>query len=223
MPKGQITHIENITPTIMRVIITPDTSTSCIPGQYISITSNGVESYFSIANDDKSFSSYVFYMKQYDNNESQTRFLATFHEGALVELSLPTGGCHIESVGIANPLIMIAGGTGIVPIFAMLSYWDKQGNFPSASLIWGVSSEEDAFLHHSLDALFKKHGMSYQLLFNVPSLSDELISNANQMNIPKHAHMIISGHHEMAFKLRDAFHQIKKIPLAHFHSDAYSF
>lgn len=75
--------------------------------------------------------------------------------GGELELTLPCGRCGITGP-IERPLLLVAGGTGISQVRAVLHELLETSAAP-VRLYWGVAREDDLYLAAELDALAQRH------------------------------------------------------------------
>lgn len=82
--------------------------------------------------------------------------LSTLLPGDTLDVELPLGGFgyHAEDY---RPIVMIATGTGIAPLHAMLGDILADPDHPPVSLFWGGRTPSDLYLHDALSALAAHH------------------------------------------------------------------
>lgn len=73
--------------------------------------------------------------------------------GDQLELRGPVGGYFVWEAEMGGPLLLIAGGSGIVPLQAMLRHRQASGSAVPARLLYSVRTPDDAFFADELDAL----------------------------------------------------------------------
>jgi NAD(P)H-flavin reductase len=98
---------------------------------------------FSIANAPRDNNTIDFHIRNSGQNTSHA-FCTNIAQGQRVYVSEPHGSLKIENT--KNPLVFLAGGTGISPFLAMMEASDNK----SISLYWGASSESEFYVrpHH---------------------------------------------------------------------------
>lgn len=74
---------------------------------------------------------------------------------ATVDCHMPYGSCRLP--GDQRPVVMIAGGTGIAPMRAMLTSSIARAETRAIWIYWGVATAEALFLHEELQALATQH------------------------------------------------------------------
>lgn len=73
--------------------------------------------------------------------------------GDKVELRGPIGGYFVWSEAQGGPLLLIAGGSGVVPLMAMLRHRAAAGSRVPARLLYSARSADDLIYRQELDAL----------------------------------------------------------------------
>jgi len=74
-------------------------------------------------------------------------------EGDQLELRGPIGGYFVWSPDLGGPLLLVAGGSGICPLMAMLRLRVAQGSRVPTRLLYSSRSLEDVIYRQELDAL----------------------------------------------------------------------
>lgn len=73
--------------------------------------------------------------------------------GDLIEVRGPIGGYFVWDASVAGPLLLIAGGSGIVPLMAMLRHRAAAGAQSPARLLYSARSGDDLIYKDELDRL----------------------------------------------------------------------
>jgi ferredoxin-NADP reductase len=73
--------------------------------------------------------------------------------GDQLELRGPIGGYFVWQESLGGPLLLLAGGSGIVPLRAILRHRAATGSSVPARLLYSVRSEEEIIYRSELDAL----------------------------------------------------------------------
>jgi ferredoxin-NADP reductase len=74
-------------------------------------------------------------------------------EGDQLELRGPIGGYFVWSTDIGGPLLLVAGGSGICPLMAMLRHRADRGSHVPTRLLYSSRSLEDVIYTRELDQL----------------------------------------------------------------------
>ncbi len=73
--------------------------------------------------------------------------------GDQLELRGPIGGYFVWEATMAGPLQLVAGGSGVAPLRAMLRHWAATGTPVPARLLYSARTPEDVIFHDELVAL----------------------------------------------------------------------
>ena len=73
--------------------------------------------------------------------------------GDTIELRGPIGGYFTWNPGISPPLMLIAGGSGVVPLMSMLRTRNRAGNKVPAKLLYSSRSADDIIYRDELDRM----------------------------------------------------------------------
>jgi ferredoxin-NADP reductase len=73
--------------------------------------------------------------------------------GDVIELRGPIGGYFAWDPGVSSPLMLIAGGSGVVPLMSMLRTRYRAGNKVQAKLLYSSRSAEDIIYREELGRL----------------------------------------------------------------------
>jgi ferredoxin-NADP reductase len=73
--------------------------------------------------------------------------------GEAIELRGPIGGYFAWDPNVSSPLMLIAGGSGVVPLMSMLRTRDQAGSKVPAKLLYSSRSAEDIIYRYELDRL----------------------------------------------------------------------
>jgi ferredoxin-NADP reductase len=80
-----------------------------------------------------------------------------------LELRGPIGGYFVWQASLAGPLLMVAGGSGIVPFRAMLRHWDAAGRPVPVRLLLSARSLDDVIYREELLRLAAGDGLELRV------------------------------------------------------------
>jgi ferredoxin-NADP reductase len=83
--------------------------------------------------------------------------------GDWVELRGPNGGYLVWDVGLTDPLLLVAGGSGICPLMTMLRHRAAQSSDVPAGLLYSSRSLDDVIFRAELDRLAASEGVDVVL------------------------------------------------------------
>ena len=128
-----------------------------LPGQHIDVrltAENGYQAQrsYSIASppEDELLSLTV---ERVDDGEVSPYLVDELRVGDRLELRGPIGGYFVWTAEMSGPLWLIAGGSGITPLMAMLRHRDRLPSRAPALLIYSSRSSEDIIYRDELDAM----------------------------------------------------------------------
>jgi ferredoxin-NADP reductase len=92
-------------------------------------------------------------VERLDDGEVSPYLVGELRIGDRVELRGPIGGYFVWEAGDRRPLLLIAGGSGVVPLMAMLRHRDTSGSRVPARLLYSSRTAEDIIYRAELDRL----------------------------------------------------------------------
>ena len=148
----QVESMESLTPTVTAVILRPSVEVNFLPGQYIEVVmAEKDRRAFSIAN-----------AQRVDNKielhigaaEQDTRSLEVIEQMKTGEtfISIPKGEAHFRAEN-ANPVILVAGGTGYSYARSILNAAMQTTSNVDITLYWGTRSLNDMYEYDLLTKL----------------------------------------------------------------------
>jgi ferredoxin-NADP reductase len=142
---------------VKSLVLRPSSWLGHRPGQHVDIRLTADDGYqaqrsYSIASppEDDLLSLTV---ERVENGEVSQYLVGELRAGDRFELRGPIGGYFVWTVAIGGPLCLIAGGSGIVPLMAMLRHRDRWNGRVPAVLLYSSRTLEDVIYHEELDAL----------------------------------------------------------------------
>lgn len=101
-------------------------------------------------------------------------------ERAILQFEGPLGAFYLREPS-TRPLLMLAGGTGIAPLLAMLEQLLRDALTRPLWLYWGVRTAADLYLHERLMQWTTQHaGFHYRPVLSAPS-ADDLAANIHAL------------------------------------------
>jgi ferredoxin-NADP reductase len=77
--------------------------------------------------------------------------------GDQVELRGPIGGYFVWEASMGGPLLLVAGGSGIVPLMAMIRHWRAASSSVPVRLLYSSKTIEDIIYRQELEELLHNH------------------------------------------------------------------
>jgi ferredoxin-NADP reductase len=94
-------------------------------------------------------------VEQLDNGEVSPYLTDELRVGDKLELRGPIGGYFVWDTSMGGPLLLVAGGSGIVPLMAMIRHRAAVGSTVPTRLLFSSRSYEDLIYREELDSLVK--------------------------------------------------------------------
>jgi ferredoxin-NADP reductase len=92
------------------------------------------------------------------DGEVSSYLVGELRTGDMIELRGPVGGYFVWEADMGGPLLLIAGGSGIVPLMSMLRHRDASGAEVGAKLLYSSKSWEDVIYRDELERLATASG-----------------------------------------------------------------
>src|SRR3984893_13184874 len=98
-------------------------------------------------------------VERLDDGEVSPYLTDELRVGDKLELRGPIGGYFVWEARLGGPLLLVAGGSGIVPLMAMLRHRASVGSTVATRLLYSSRSFEDVIYRDELDRLVKSTTM----------------------------------------------------------------
>ena len=92
-------------------------------------------------------------VERLDDGEVSPYLAGELRQGDQLELRGPVGGYFVWEPGRGGPLLLVAGGSGVVPLMAMLRHRAAAGSQVPARLLYSSRTLEDVIFREELDRL----------------------------------------------------------------------
>ena len=92
-------------------------------------------------------------VERLDEGEVSPYLADELRPGDLVELRGPIGGYFVWDASLGGPLFLVAGGSGVVPLMAMLRHRAAAGSDAAARLLFSSRTWEDVIYRDELERL----------------------------------------------------------------------
>ncbi|MGA7987138.1 MAG: ferredoxin reductase [Candidatus Dormiibacterota bacterium] len=92
-------------------------------------------------------------VERIDDGEVSPFLTGELRVGDRLELRGPIGGYFVWDVAIGGPLLLIAGGSGVCPLMAMLRHRDAQASAVPARLLYSARSLDNVLYRDEIDRL----------------------------------------------------------------------
>jgi ferredoxin-NADP reductase len=131
------------------------------PGQHVDIRLTAADGYqavrsYSIASAPEDTPRLTFTVERIDGGEVSPYLVDELRVGDVLELRGPIGGYFVWGAQMGGPLLLIAGGSGVVPLMAMIRHRRAANSLVPTRLLYSSRSFEDIIYHNELDCLNDK-------------------------------------------------------------------
>ena len=133
-------------------------------GQHVDVRLTAKDGYqaersYSIASPPEEAPRVTLTVERIDDGEVSPYLTEDLLVGDKLELRGPVGGYFVWEAQMGGPLLLVAGGSGIVPLMAMLRHRAAAGSTVATRLLYSSRSLEDVIYRHELDHLLKSSTM----------------------------------------------------------------
>jgi len=97
-------------------------------------------------------------VERIEDGEVSTYLHDVVVKGDRIEVRGPIGGYFVWDASMAEPLLLIAGGSGVVPLMSMLRHRAAAGANNPTALLYSSRSFDDVIYSNELDSLSKANG-----------------------------------------------------------------
>jgi ferredoxin-NADP reductase len=154
---ARVAEIRPETPRVVSLILDVPGWDGHLTGQHVDVRLTAEDGYqaersYSIASapDDHRVELTV---ERLDDGEVSPYLAGELHEGDQFELRGPIGGYFVWEPGLGGPLLLVAGGSGVVPLMAMLRYRAASGGRVPTRLLYSSRTLEDVIYREELERL----------------------------------------------------------------------
>ncbi|OEY66018.1 2Fe-2S iron-sulfur cluster-binding protein [Marinobacter sp. X15-166B] len=136
------------------------------PGQYLNIMlEDGTPRSFSMASP-PSGDLFDLHIRRVPGGRFTERLYDHYRVGDALDVELPLGEFRYQSEE-RRPLLLVAGGTGLAPIKAIIESLREREDVPEIAFYWGVRGQHDLYM----DSALRELGQGFQGFHYVPVLS----------------------------------------------------
>ena len=133
-------------------------------GQHVDVRLTAEDGYqaersYSIASPPEQVPHVTLTVERLDDGEVSPYLTEELRIGDKLELRGPIGGYFVWEAQMGGPLLLVAGGSGVVPLMAMLRHRAAVGSTVATRLLYSSRSLEDVIYRDELDQLMKSSTM----------------------------------------------------------------
>ena len=153
-----VTAIKPETPRVKTFTLALPEWTEHRPGQHYDVRLTAPDGYqaqrsYSIASEPERRGEIDLTVEYLEDGEVSAYMHEVLVPGDQIEVRGPIGGYFVWQAGTKEPLLLVAGGSGIVPLMAMLRHRAATGSTVPARLLYSSRSYEDVIYRKELDEL----------------------------------------------------------------------
>jgi ferredoxin-NADP reductase len=165
--EATITAISTLTPRVKSFMLTPSAPFPFRAGQHVDVRLTAPDGYqaersYSIASAPEAPEHIELAIERLDDGEVSPFFHDVAQVGDTIELRGPIGGHFVWEVKDGGPLLLLGGGSGVVPLTSMLRHRAARGSNVPVLLLFSARTFEDVIFRDELLALDAK-GDGFQL------------------------------------------------------------
>jgi ferredoxin-NADP reductase len=133
------------------------------PGQHVDIRLTAADGYqaersYSIASPPEARGKVTITVERLDDGEVSPYLVDEVQAGDHLELRGPIGGYFVWEARMGGPLLLVGGGSGIVPLMAMIRHRGAVPSTVSTRLLYSSRSQEEVIYRDELDDLTRRDG-----------------------------------------------------------------
>jgi ferredoxin-NADP reductase len=153
-----VTEIVARTPRITSFFLTPAAPFAFVAGQHVDVRLTAPDGYramrsYSIASAPEDAASIELAIERLDDGEVSPFFHDVVQSGDAIELRGPLGGYFVWPDANDGPLLLVGGGSGVVPLVSMIRHRRATHDARPVTLLYSVRSNADALYRDELVAL----------------------------------------------------------------------
>jgi ferredoxin-NADP reductase len=171
-----VTSIRTETPEVRTLTLALPNWTAHRPGQHYDVRLTAEDGYsaqrsYSVASEPERAGEIDLTVERIGDGEVSPYLDDTVVVGDRFEVRGPIGGYFVWDSSIDGPLLLVAGGSGVVPLMAMLRHRAAAGVKDPARLLYSARTYEQIIYRQELEMLAQKNGLavSYTLTRSQPS------------------------------------------------------
>jgi ferredoxin-NADP reductase len=141
------------------------------PGQHVDVRLTAPDGYqarrsYSIASAPEDAPQVALTVERIADGEVSPYLVDELAPGDQLELRGPIGGYFIWSAGLGGPLLLVAGGSGISPLMAMLRHRARQASSIPTRLIYSARALDDVIFYAELQSLASR-GDGFEVFYTL--------------------------------------------------------
>jgi ferredoxin-NADP reductase len=155
---GDVTELIDETPRVRTVVVAVPDWPGHLAGQHVDVRLTADDGYqaqrsYSIASAPEARDRLALTVERLADGEVSPYLAGELRAGDRLELRGPIGGYFVWDVGVGGPLLLVAGGSGVCPLMAMLRHRAACRSPVPTRLLYSSRALEDVIYREELDRL----------------------------------------------------------------------
>src|SRR5919204_2548810 len=155
---GRVTRRLDETPRVKTLVLAVPGWPGHRAGQHVDVRLTAVDGYqaqrsYSIASAPEDPEQVALTVERIDDGEVSPYLVDELADGDQLELRGPIGGYFVWDAAMGGPLLLVAGGSGVCPLMAMIRHRAARGSGVPTRLLYSSRSLEDVIYKEELDRL----------------------------------------------------------------------
>jgi ferredoxin-NADP reductase len=160
---GEVVELIDETPTVRTIVFDCPGWLGHVPGQHVDVRLTAEDGYqaqrsYSIANPPNG-ELVALTVERLDDGEVSGYLTEELRIGDRIELRGPIGGYFVWHADLGGPLLLVAGGSGVVPLMAMLRHRVAAGSDVPVRLLLSSRSWQQIIFREELERLGRQDGV----------------------------------------------------------------
>lgn len=203
-------HVEQMQPltsSIIKLVLSPPLDFSHQAGQYIELFSATGSAFYSIANAPLANGQLEIHIRHHHGNAFVETTLQALSVEGTVEISTAFGQCYADKLNMAQPILLIAAGTGFSPVKAIIEALLEKPVVKPIGLLRLVKKTDDLYLPE-----LPKAWQEQTTLFHTIADVGGMLTGEHVMTLVRQhflltavTQVVLGGPFQMAYDFKDLF------------------
>ena len=155
---GQVVELADETPRVRSVVLAVPGWRGHLAGQHVDVRLTAEDGYqaqrsYSIASPPDDGERLALTIERLEDGEVSPYLVDELRRGDQIELRGPIGGYFVWDITVGGPLFLVAGGSGICPLMAMIRHRAASASAVPTRLLYSSRSLQDVIYREELDRL----------------------------------------------------------------------
>ncbi len=153
-----VRSIERLTPDIVRLRVEIDPAFVYRPGQFLElIAAKDLKRHYSLASHPEEDPFLEMHIRLHESGRMSRHLSERLAPADKVQIAGPSGTCFYEGVDADQPLVLVAAGTGLAPLWGILRDALRRRHRGPIRLYHGARNRGGLYLGQEMEALAKRH------------------------------------------------------------------